>query len=195
MGSNLFYGLPSLGGFGQGYNSVGWLFHDAILLFFCSSYRNNILLQDPHKPCDTITLKTYSQHKPDHSPQTAPPLALCAPGKVGAPSLFAAAHADALLYLGNAGAKPTKITRGTHSVHSSTTGASKTTEIHRLRQAGEISKNEAMPPQTPLTARAAGRLLPRKKTAKTGNFLDLNGYKKYQWSNSLQDGLGPGWRG
>ncbi len=28
--------------------------------------------------------------------------------------------------------------------------------------------------------RTAGRFLPWKKTAKAGNFLDLNGYKKYQ---------------
>jgi len=35
-----------------------------------------------------------------------------------------------------------------------------------------------------MTLRTAGRILPRKKTAKAGNFLDLDGYKKYQWSNS-----------
>lgn len=52
-----------------------------------------------------------------------------------------------------------------------------------------------MPPQFTLTMRAAGRFLPRKKTAKAGNFLDLNRNKKYQFYNSLQDGLGPGWRG
>ena len=52
-----------------------------------------------------------------------------------------------------------------------------------------------MPPQCALTVRAAGRFLPRKKTAKAGNFLDLNRNKKYQFYNSLQDGLGPGWRG
>jgi hypothetical protein len=52
-----------------------------------------------------------------------------------------------------------------------------------------------MPPQCALTVRAAGRFLPRKKTAKAGNFLDLNRNKKYQLYNSLQDGLGPGWRG
>ena len=88
----------------------------------------------------------YSQHKPNHSPQTPPPLALCAPGKIGTPSLLVAAHADALLYLGNAGAKATKITGGTHSVDSSAAGAAQTTQIHRFRQAGKISKNKTMPP-------------------------------------------------
>ena len=52
-----------------------------------------------------------------------------------------------------------------------------------------------MPPQCALTVRAAGRFLPRKKTAKAGNFLDLSRNKKYQFYNSLQDGLGPDWRG
>ena len=46
-----------------------------------------------------------------------------------------------------------------------------------------------------LFAKLAGSETIRKKTAKAGNFLDLNRNKKYQLYNSLQDGLGPGWRG
>ena len=36
--------LPSSEESGQGYNSVGWLFHDSILLLSGTTYRNNILL-------------------------------------------------------------------------------------------------------------------------------------------------------
>jgi hypothetical protein len=112
----------------------------------CAGDWNDILLQNLHKSSDTVILTTYSKNKPDHSPQTTPPLVLCAPGKVGTPSLLVASHVYALFYLENTGAKPTKITGRTHSVHSSTAGETKTTEMHRLRQAGKISKNKAMPP-------------------------------------------------
>jgi hypothetical protein len=104
------------------------------------------LLQNPYKSCDTVTLTTYSKDQPDHSPQTTPPLALCAPGKVGTPSLLITAHGYTLLDLEKAGAKSTKKTGGTQSVDSSTTGATDTTEIHCLGQARKIRKNKPMPP-------------------------------------------------
>jgi hypothetical protein len=43
--------------------------------------------------------------------------------------------------------------------------------------------------------RTAGRFLPWKKTAKTSNVLDPDANRRYQWSDSLQEGSNPGWRG
>jgi hypothetical protein len=72
-------------------------------------------------------------------------------------------------------------------VHRSTAGTPEAAEIDGLGPAGKISKHKAMPPQPGLATRAGFRLRPGKISAKASNILDVEGNRKYQWINSLQE--------
>jgi hypothetical protein len=76
---------------------------------------------------------------------------------------------------------------GLQSMNRVTARAAETSKINRLRPAGKVGKNKAMPPQVRLAMWTAVWFLPGKKTTKLRNILDGYGNGKYQLINSLQE--------
>jgi len=142
----LFFWLPSSGGFWQGYNTVGWLFHGSILLLSGTAYWNNIELEQLLESFKSTACEAHPQHQPDHAPQAAPPLTLTAPGKVGAPSLFMTALLYASLYFAYAGTKTGKVIQWTQPMNCPARGTTEATNIDPFIKTGKIGQDKAVPP-------------------------------------------------
>ena len=79
-------------------------------------------------------------------------------------------------------------------MHRPTAGTAQAPEINRFWQAGKVGQDKSVPPHLAVTMGTGPGLGPGKFPAKTRDFLDGNGNKKYQWNNSSQELLTPaGW--
>ena len=67
-------------------------------------------------------------------------------------------------------------------------GAEKTTKVETVILAGKPGFNKSVPPEIATAAGAGGRFYPGVSSSQTGNFLDGCTDKKYQLSNSFQEG-------
>jgi len=67
-------------------------------------------------------------------------------------------------------------------------GAEKTAEVETVILAGKPGFNKSVPPEMASTPGTAGGFCPRVISSQTGNLLDGCTNKKYQLSNSFQEG-------
>lgn len=120
--------------------------------------------------------------------QSAPPLSLTGPGQIGTPASSILTRFYGRADLLNRAAIAFPITARLQTVNTAAMRAEQTTEIETIRVAGKPGFDETVPPEMATATGTGSRLGPRILFPQAGNLLDGCEDKKYQLSNSFQEG-------
>ena len=91
------------------YDTVGWLFHDLILLLAGAGDRDEVMLHERGKGLAGGPGKGEAKEKACHLAKAAPPLPLPAPGQVGEPHPCPAAMFNNQTDFHDRGAEPAEV--------------------------------------------------------------------------------------